>query len=141
MAARLYLVSCVAKKTRCLAPAKNLYQSPWFNLARARVEREGAHWYILSAKYGLVHPETEIAPYNETLNEMDVAQRRDWAAKVKIQMDQMLPNADEVVVFAGQRYRENLSGYLQRRFKSVSVPMEGLRIGQQLRWLKHGPSL
>ena len=138
MVARLYLVSCVAKKKRCLAPAMNLYESPWFNLARARVEREGAHWYILSAKYGLVHPKTEIAPYDETLNVMGVAQRLDWAARVKIQMDQMLPDADEVVVFAGQRYRENLAGYLQCRFNSVNVPMEGLRIGQQLRWLKHG---
>ena len=138
MTDRLFLVSCVSKKQASAAPAKHLYQSPLFNLARAWVEREEALWYILSAKYGLVHPDTEIAPYDETLHRMGVAQRREWAARVETQMDEMLPDAEEVVVFGGQRYREYLEGYLRRRFNSVKVPMEGLRIGQQLRWLKRG---
>lgn len=99
---------------------------------------EGAPWYILSAKYGLVHPDTEIAPYDETLNRMGVAQRREWAARVETQMDEMLPDADEVVIFAGKKYREFLENYLRLRFNSVTVPMEGLRIGQQLSWLKRG---
>lgn len=135
---RLYLVSCVSKKRACASPAKRLNKSPWFNLARDWVEREGAPWYILSAKYGLVHSDTEIAPYDETLNRMGVVQRRDWAARVETQMNEMLPDAEEVMVFAGQRYREFLDDYLRRRFNSVKVPMEGFRIGQQLRWLKRG---
>lgn len=138
MTDRLFLVSCVSKKQASASPAKSLYQSLLFNLARAWVEREEAPWYILSAKYGLVHPDTEIAPYDETLNRMGVAQRREWAARVETQMDDMLPEADKVVIFAGQRYREYLEGYLRRRFNSVTVPMEGLRIGQQLSWLKCG---
>ena len=115
-----------------------LYRSPWFGFARAWVEREAAPWYILSARYGLVHPDTEIAPYDETLNTMGVAQRREWATRVKAQMDETLLDAGEVVVFAGQRYREFLDDYLRGRFDSVKVPMEGLRIGQQLSWLKRG---
>ena len=86
-----------------------------------------------------MHPETAIAPYDETLNTMRVADRRDWASRVKLQMDAMLPDADEVVVFAGQRYREYLEDYLRHRFKSVEVPMKGLRIGMQLHWLKYEP--
>ena len=53
-------------------------------------------------------------------------------------MDEMLPSANEVIVFAGQRYREHLEDYLRHRFMSVKVPMRRLRIGEQLRWLKHG---
>lgn len=138
MTDRLFLVSCVSKKRAGASPAKHLYQSPLFNLARAWVEREEAPWYILSAKFGLVHPDTEIAPYDETLNRMGVSQRREWAAWVETQMDEMLPDADEVVIFAGKKYREFLENYLRRRFNSVTVPMEGLRIGQQLNWLKRG---
>ena len=136
---RLYLVSCVGKKGKRPVPAKDLYRSTWFKLARAWVEREAAPWFILSAKHGLVHPDAVIAPYDETLNNMPVAARRDWAERVKFQMDATFPDADEVVVFAGRRYREHIEGQLRRRFKSVEVPMEGLRIGEQLRWLKHGP--
>lgn len=136
----LYLVSCVRKKGHRPAPAKDLYRSTWFVLARAWVEREAAPWLILSAKHGVVHPDTVVAPYDETLNTMRVAARRDWADRVKLQMDEMLPDADDVVVFAGRRYREFLEEHLRVRFSSVQVPMEGLRIGQQLRWLKHGQS-
>lgn len=138
MAERLYLVSCVARKGERRAFAKDLYESTWFVLARARIEREGAPWFILSAKYGVLHPATTIAPYDETLNTMGVKDRRAWATRVKTQLDETLPRTDDVVVFAGRRYREFLDEYLRRRFKSVKVPMEGLRIGEQLRWLKHG---
>ena len=136
---RVYLVSCVARKREHSSSAKDLYVSDWFVSARDRIEREEAPWYILSAQYGLVHPDTVIAPYDVTLNTMGVASRRDWAAWVITQMEETLPHADEVVIFAGQRYREFLEDYLRHGFTSVKVPMERLRMGEQLRWLKHGP--
>ena len=87
MTERLYLVSCVAGKRQCPAPAGDLYRSTWFVLARGRIEREGAPWYILSAKYGLVHPQTVVSPYDETLNTMRIAERRNWASRVRLQME------------------------------------------------------
>lgn len=140
MADRIYLVSCVTKKRAYSSSAKDLYLSAWFVSARDRITREGVPWYILSAKFGLLNPDTVIAPYNVTLNGMGVAVRRRWAVRVITQMEEALPSVDEVVIFAGQRYREFLEEYLRRRYTSVSVPMEGLRIGEQLRWLKHGPT-
>ncbi len=136
---RLYLVSCVGKKGNCPVPAKDLYRSTWFKLARAWVEREAAPWFILSAKHGLLDPDAVIAPYDETLNNMSVAARRDWAERVKSQLAKSLPNVEEVVILAGRRYRENIEKHLRACFTSVVVPMEGLRIGEQLRWLKNGP--
>jgi len=47
----------------------------------------------------------------------------------------MLPQADTVIILAGMRYREFLMDYLQSTFPRVEVPMENLRIGEQLRWL------
>ena len=136
---RLFLVSCVGKKGNRPVPAKDLYRSTWFKLARAWVEHEAAPWFILSAKHGLVHPNAVIAPYDETLNNMPVAARRDWAKRVKSQLAETLPSVDEVVIFAGRRYREYIEQHLRARFTSVEVPIEGLRIGEQLRWLKNGP--
>ena len=140
MTERIYLVSCVAKKRAYSSSARNLYLSDWFVSARDRVMQEREPWYILSAKFGLLHPDKVIAPYDVTLNKLGVADRRRWAARVITQMDEALPHADEVVIFAGQRYREFLEEYLRRRYSSVKVPMEGLRIGEQLRWMKHGPA-
>ncbi len=117
--------------------------SEWFHRARAYVGAAGAPWFILSAKYGLVSPEDMLEPYEETLNTMSIGQRRASAARVQQQMDQRLPRSDRIVVLAGQRYREFLMEYLRRRAPTVEVPLEGLRIGEQLHWLgqarEHAP--
>jgi hypothetical protein len=131
----LFLISCVAMKLASPAPAKDLYQSHWFVLARRYVEARGAPWFILSAKHGLVGPDDLIEPYELTLNTMDVADRRAWARRVQAQMEARLPQANRIIVFAGQRYREFLMDYLRRRASAVHVPMKGLRIGEQLSWL------
>jgi hypothetical protein len=67
---------------------------------------------------------------------MKIAERRAWASRVTAQMDQLMPSVRSVVVLAGLRYREYLMDYLKRRW-IVEVPMKGLRIGNQLQWLKN----
>ena len=69
---------------------------------------------------------------------MGVDARRAWAMRVGTQIDEMLPSTNEVIIFAGKRYREHLEDCLRAKFLSVKIPMEGLRIGEQMRWLKHG---
>lgn len=130
----IYLVSCVSKKRAAPSPAKDLYRSEWFLRARRYVEATGSPWFILSAKYGLVPPDQVLAPYEQTLNTMGVADRRAWARRVQAQMDHDLPHTQRIVVFAGQRYREYLMAYLHRRGFTVEIPLEGLGIGEQLSW-------
>jgi hypothetical protein len=137
-----FLVSCVAAKRTSAAMAKDLYVSDWFVKARAHVERIGARWFILSAEHGLVDPTTVIAPYERTLNAMSSRERLAWAERVIVQMKEQLPGAERIIVFAGERYREHLMGHLRSISPDVQVPMEGLRIGEQLSWLgRSGPSL
>jgi hypothetical protein len=134
-----YLVSCVCKKRSTAAPAKDLYVSEWFRRARRYVEATKRPWFILSAKYGLVSPDRIVAPYDQTLNDMGVAERRDWVRRVQMAMDHQVVDVDRIVVFAGARYREFLMPYLKRRATAVEIPLEGLRIGEQLGWFgRHG---
>ena len=134
--ATLYLVSCVGKKRLTRAPARCLYTSGWFQKARTYVETTGRPWFILSAKHGLLDPETVIRPYNKTLNDARRAKRRLWAWKVLDRLKAHLDGVDSVVVLAGKRYREVLEPELLARGIDVCVPMRGLRIGEQLSWLK-----
>ena len=132
---RLFLVSCVKTKLRTRARAKDLYVSAWFRKARACVESTGCPWGILSAEYGLLHPDEEIRPYEKTLNAMPVAERRAWAYEVLESMDPFLVGIDTVVFFAGERYREFLEPGLREWGVAVTVPMLGLSQGRQLAWL------
>lgn len=67
---------------------------------------------------------------------MPSAERHEWAEQVAQQIDKAIPNLSQVVFLAGKQYREFLSGYLLSRGVLVSIPMEGLRIGEQLSWLE-----
>ena len=133
----LYLVSCVSRKLNRQAAAKDLYCSDWFMKARKYVEREGAQWRILSAEYGLVHPDTLTVPYERTLNTMGVAERRRWAGKVLAQLRPVLQEIDQVVILAGERYREFLIDGIRALVPKVEIPLRGLQIGKQLAWFKH----
>ena len=109
--------------------------SPWFRKARAFVEKAGDPWRILSAEYGLLHPDEEIRPYERTLNAMRVRERRRWAEGVLAHIETCLDGVDAVVFLAGQRYREFLEPALRDRGLVVSVPMIGLSQGRQMQWL------
>ncbi len=131
----LYLISCVNRKLAVPGPAGDMYVSPLFLKARAYVENRDKPWLILSAKYGLVHPEQVIEPYDLTLNKLGIADRRRWAEQVMGQLQPHLASESEVVFLAGQRYREFLEPQLARQGNTVQVPMRGLSIGRQLSWL------
>lgn len=131
----LVLVSCVSQKLSEPAPARLLYRSEWFTKVRTLVETQKADWLILSAFYGIVAPDTCIAPYEKTLNTAGVAERRAWADDVRRQLAPRLIGRPRVVIFAGQRYREFLVPALLRDGYEVDVPMANLRIGEQLAWL------
>ena len=134
---KLYLVSCVGMKRLSRSLAEDIYVSPWFLKARQFVESQNALWYILSAEYGLLHPSRCIDPYDRTLNSMSAAECREWARMVEVQMENEIPTTiTNITILAGKKYRENLMPHLRARFDTVCVPMEGLRFGEQLQWLK-----
>ena len=135
----VFLVSCVKEKQECPAPAKELYISDMFKKSRKLVEVTKCRWFILSAKYGLLHPDKVICPYDETLNKMTKKERKAWAEKVKEQMLANLPHAKAVVILAGKNYYEFLLPYLEERFGSANVknPMKRMLIGKRLSWLKN----
>ncbi len=131
----VYLVSCVRTKRAHPATACELFISHWFVGIRELVERSGSPWFILSTRYGLVAPDEIISPYDYTLNTMGVHERRAWAIKVITQMQQRLPAAARIVLFAGRRYYEFLMDYLHGTGALVETPLERLNRGQRLGWL------
>jgi hypothetical protein len=131
----IVLVSCVKSKQSRPTTARSLYTSAWFCKTRDLVEASGARWFVLSALYGLVEPEAEIAPYDYTLNDLGVAERRHWANEILARLLPQIADRRRIVMFAGLRYREFLIEGLRRNGLTVDVPMEGLTRGQQLAWL------
>lgn len=135
MRTRIALVSCVKSKRETAVAARDLYTSQLFRGLRAYAESHADAWYILSAKHGLVRPDDSIAPYEHTLTTMAKQDRAAWVRRVQLQLLDALPSGAEVILLAGSRYREGIEGFLRQHGFAVSIPLAGLGIGQQLRWL------
>jgi len=127
---KIVLISCVSQKRAYRSKAKDMNISTLFKkyLAFARRLKPDAI-YILSAKYGLLDLETEIDPYNHSLNNMSAGERRSWSDKVIKQLKQVANiQEDHFIFLAGINYRK----YLLPHLRSYEIPLEGLRIGEQL---------
>ena len=133
---RIVLIACASLKRSVRSKAGDLYTSTLFKkeLVYARRLHPDAI-YILSARYGLLDLETEIEPYNQTLNSMPAREVRSWAERVLEQLGQVADlQGDRFIFLAGIKYRKYLLPYLA----FYEIPLEGQRIGKQLHILPSG---
>lgn len=128
---QVVLVSCVGKKAEFAQEAQNLYKSAWFDKAKRYAQKYGVDWYVLSAKYGLVHFKEIIEPYDVRLPQGGDVQ---WAQTVADILHHKV-NGAVLTVLAGKDYRDKLIPALRELGHSIYVPMSGLGIGQQLAFL------
>jgi len=128
------LISCVSKKLGKEAKARDLYVSTLFKLNLQYAESLDPDFiFILSAKYGLLSLDETVAPYDWSLNDMRASERKAWANNVIKQLNEVLNIKEAHFVFlAGQKYRQ----YLIPPLSFYEIPLQGLRIGEQLQHLK-----
>lgn len=105
-------------------------------------------WCVISAKYGHVASDRQIQWYEETMRDMDAADRAEWAlttANHLISYCTEAWHADETSprgkptdltfeIHAGSDYTRLLVPILRSVGANVVLPVAGLGIGQQLRW-------
>ena len=131
---KIVLISCVTQKQPFPAIAEELYTSTLFklNLSYAK-SLSPDKIFILSAKHGLIDLESTITPYNVTLNSMKTSEIKQWSHKTLSRLKAVSDlKRDHFVFLAGEKYRR----FLLPHINSYEIPLEGLRIGQQLSWLK-----
>lgn len=135
MTKKIVLISCASKKLAYKSKAEDLYISTLFRLSLAYAKKlKPDKIFILSAKYGLLNLNDEIATYNETLNNKPFSDIEIWAEKVVTDLGKMVNLKDDMFIFfAGKKYRK----YILPPIKYYKIPLKGLRIGEQLRFLKN----
>jgi hypothetical protein len=132
---KIFLISCSKRKGQHQTHAENLYLGNLFrcSLDYALSKTTGENIYILSAKHHLLHLTDHVEPYDLTLKDMSKKERRVWAEKTILRLENYCQiDKDEFVILAGWDYRE----FLVRKFPNHRIPLEGLRIGEQQAELK-----
>lgn len=147
------LVGCGARKLDHRAPAGALYTGSLFVATMrhaVKVAAPGDVW-ILSAKYGLVAPDTEIDPYDVKLSDLSSNERSWWALRVcddlarrygLSRQRQTFPKPSGITfqIFAGEAYTSELAA--QMRWGATNgeyglvTPLGGLTMGARMHWLK-----
>jgi hypothetical protein len=133
----LGLISCTSEKQDYPCKASEMYlPSNLFSKAFSYAKKHYDIVSILSAKYGFLSLDDHVKSYNESLNGKGVAEIKAWSDRVFGQMNSRLDlKAIGVVYFhAGDRYRKYLIPKLESVGIKCEVPLQGLRIGEQLEW-------
>ena len=128
------LVACAKQKQSMPCRAAELYApSTLFSLSYIYAKGNADRVYILSAKYGLVDEDEVIAPYDETLNDMSVDDRKAWSTRVLARLAQVCDvQADHFIILAGRNYYE----YLLPGLVQVTLPLGNLPLGKRVELLR-----
>lgn len=97
----LVVVPCGARKLDAPAPAAELYTGPLFRSAWAAAGRLGHRTVILSARHGLVSPDTVLEPYERRLGDPGSVTVEELAVQAA-----ELGRPTRVVVLGGRDYVE-----------------------------------
>ena len=133
----LVFIGCVKTKIPGHHKAKELFTSPLFVGRRRRAEAAGAPWFILSAKYGLLSPETDVDYYDVSLKAAGRAEKRSWSTRVLEQLRHAVGSLSGkiVEVHAGvDYYKYGLVDGLKAQGATVVIPLEHATQGEQLAW-------
>lgn len=148
---RIALVGCGKSKVELddgeTIPARDLYDSTYFQLKREYAETCCDKWRILSAKHGLLSPAEEIEPYDASLNPRSDSYIGDYeAGKWAVQTSQSLRVFDSFqavharyVVLAGEDYITHIEDELTRGHRTVAFPFRSDDLdgnGDQMGWLR-----
>jgi hypothetical protein len=129
---KIALISCTKLKQDYSCKVEEMYlKSTLFNRATSYINKLNYdNWFVLSAKYGLLNRNQTIEPYDETLNNMNSKQIKEWSNKVTDKLIKL--DISEVDFYAGESYRKYIIPQLEGKGIKCNVPLKGLGIGQQL---------
>lgn len=116
------LVSCGRRKRADLVPAKDLYTSPRFQEARKFAESFADHWFVISAKYGLVSPETAISPYDVALETFSLRQKTSWVDGIVESLTKANLLNSRITVLASGSYASTLREKLENFGVDAAFP-------------------
>lgn len=124
---RIALVGCGKAKAMRPAPARMLYTgAPFRSALNVAVAEFGQDVWILSAKYGLVDPDEELAPYDLSMRNLDDSARWEWGRDViRNLVDADYGNRVHLTVFAGEDYVDALRVHLPSTW-TLDEPMKGI---------------
>ena len=129
----IVLLMCGKNKLSHKAKAKDLYTSPRFqkSIEYAKTLTDYSNIYVLSAKHGLLGLEQEIAPYDKSIYEMSVQEKKAWADMVIKSLSNISNlKEDKYIFLTDDDYNEFLLPYIN----NIELPLKDIRHDYHSEW-------
>lgn len=114
---KIALLSCTKDKLLYKSKVKDLYSaSIHFKNTLQKIQKENFDYiYVISAKHGVLELDQEINPYNFTLSELSVLEKRKWAKNIANQLKEKNINIrqDNFYSFLDKEYLNRLHPHLK----------------------------
>ena len=125
---KIVLLSCTKKKKNYSCTAREMYSSSEiFTTAFKYAKLISNDIYILSSKYGLLSCDDIVEPYDECINDITLAERKEWARGIIDNLTQCSNlQEDSFEIITGKAYYEDLIDSLAH----YSIPLKGKGISQ-----------
>ncbi len=144
---RIVLISCVSRKGKTKAKAKDLYKGPLFTNSLAYgISLKPDKIFILSALHNLLDLDDEIEPYDVTLSYISPDKKNKkpnlkvltnseaklWGEEVVEQLSKVSDiKKDTFIILAGQSYIKPI----QKELTNIVEPLNGLKQGERVKFL------
>lgn len=125
----LTVVSCGGSKQNIAGlerkPARELYDSTVHD-CKDRYGRHSAGYYIMSARYGLIHHSKEIPYYDQTLDDMSDEAVDEWGHEVAADINTLveLHDYDGVVLIGSETYVEAILPHASQLAVPIITPWQ-----------------
>ena len=130
----IVFIGCVKLKQNKECKAEDMYISSLFKYSLLYAKKlNPTNIFILSAKYGVLDLNKIIKPYEETLSDKNIYDKKRWAYKCYKQLEEKnIDFNEEAIWLCGNNYNQ----YLSQKFKNNKFPLANLRMGYRLKYLK-----
>lgn len=134
------VIGCSKTKKRGATKARNLYLGTLFTKRVLWLEQRNVPWYILSAKYGLLAPDSPVeGVYENRLHDLPEMERLEWHLRAAgdlvkaLRENHGVANLKKVVleVHAGVKYAEPLASILAGLGVTIDRHCPDITIGKQ----------
>lgn len=125
-------VMCGQRKVNYACCAEELYCGSLFKAAKGWAKRHAIEWFIVSAKHGLLLPQTIVAPYDVKLgkgaNALNKQQQSQWAEQTRKLIEERYGKR-RIVCLCSKEYESAFSGL------NCYFPLQRMGIGKRIKWL------
>jgi len=101
-------------------PANEAYTSQLFKAYCLYAQTFGTEWRIVSAKYGIVHPEQLIENYDCKFDASYLDPQNWWRLQGMVLQARALPNCERLILLGGYLYRS----IMRKVFAGIYLPSE-----------------